>query len=135
MEATKSLEQKFDSFLVLYNVEKENERQRMKDFKLYLEKDVSRALNGLKDMREQITKNAEALTSLQLKDASCPIFDMVNKVKVLEDETRVSRAAHKYPEIQKGLEAHKIVWFITGVVAFAATAVTIIYHWKQIFSH
>lgn len=132
-QQVKDLNNKFDSFIVLYNTEREADSQKLKDFKTYLEKDVSRALNSHKEIKYQLNENTRKIAELELSEAKCPIPQVVRDVRLLMQETEMSRAKYKYPEIKKGLNLLIIVSAIVAFVTFIGIFAALIVNWGKIF--
>lgn len=124
---------KLDAFIFQYNLEREADKIYQKNFVEYLQKDVSRALNGQTEMRNQITENLKKINEIEIREARCPISGLTVDVSKLLEETEESRAIHKYSRLRKGLQLLNTVGNIAAIVLFAGGILALILDWKNIF--
>lgn len=135
---------KLDAFIVAYNLEKELDIQRQKSFREYLERDVSRALNSHKEIKDKIEEHSREISEIKLNEAKCPILNLSEESKhfreqvkldigELRRETELSRMKDKYPEVKKGLNIFLIISTGLSLLTIISLILIIILNWQKIF--
>lgn len=138
-EKVTKIEGVLNSFVIQYNYEKEADNIKFKDFKDFLQNQVSNTLNHHKELKDTVKQHTDDIkeirqdiNAIMLSEKGCPISGIKVDVEKLKDETDFIRAKYKYPEIKKGLNLLNTITNLISLVTLLGLILTIILNWDKI---